>query len=97
MSAPLILISDVHGCYYTLVRLLNRCLALHPGAQLVLLGDLIDRGPHSRRVVEFAMRNQIPTVMGNHEDLALAYSEHHRRGYRAHAWHPGREAGGTNL
>ncbi len=68
-----VLVSDCHGSFYTLVRLLNRVVASHPGAQLILLGDLIDRGPHSRQVVEFAMSNAIPTVMGNHEHLALAY------------------------
>ncbi len=80
----MILISDLHGCYGTMVRLLNQCAKLHPGEKLAFLGDLIDRGPHSRQVVEFAMTHAIPTVCGNHEDLALAYSEHRRRGYKAH-------------
>lgn len=69
-----VIISDPHGCWYTMVRLLNRC---PKGANLVFAGDLIDRGPHSRKVVEFAMEHKIPTCMGNHEDLALAF--HHRR------------------
>lgn len=72
MSAEVshLVVSDCHGCYYTLVRLLNRC---PHGAQLILNGDLIDRGPHSRKVVEFAMANEVPTVLGNHEHLCLAY------------------------
>lgn len=82
MSDSIILITDVHGCFFTLSRLLAKCAAKYPGAQLILLGDLIDRGPHSRLVVEFAMRNRIPTVIGNHEDLAIAYSEHRERGYK---------------
>lgn len=83
-----ILISDVHGAFNTLIRLLNQVAKLHPGARLVLLGDLVDRGPSSRQVVEFAMQNAIPTVSGNHEDLLLAYSEHARRGYKARcAWY----------
>lgn len=82
-TSPVVLVSDCHGCWFTLVRLLNQVVVAHPGARLMLLGDEIDRGPHSRQVVEFAMANAISTVMGNHIDLALAYSEHTRRGYRA--------------
>ncbi len=80
----MILTTDTHGCWFTLVRLLNQCAKLHPGHKLAFLGDLIDRGPHSRQVVEFAMEHKIPTVTGNHEDLLLAYSAHTRRGYTAH-------------
>lgn len=49
-------------------RLLLKCPKDH---QLIFAGDLVDRGPHSRQVVEFAMENEIPTVAGNHEHLAL--------------------------
>jgi serine/threonine protein phosphatase 1 len=66
----ILIISDIHGCINTLVRLLN---AAPKGCQLVFGGDEIDRGPHSRKVVEFAMSNGIPTVMGNHTDLCIAF------------------------
>lgn len=70
MSDGVIVISDVHGAFYTLMRLLAKC---PPDAQLILGGDLIDRGPHSRNVVEFAMENQISTCCANHDDLCLAF------------------------
>ncbi|MCV3269950.1 metallophosphoesterase family protein [Roseobacter sinensis] len=73
MSDPIYAIGDVHG------RLdeLQRVLALietdgGPDAQVVLLGDYIDRGPDSRGVVQFlvdaqrAGRNWI-TLKGNHD------------------------------
>ncbi len=63
-------ISDPHGCWFTLVRLLNRC---PRGANIILGGDLIDRGPYSRKIVEWAMDNAIPTVAANHDDLCLAF------------------------
>lgn len=72
-----LLVSDIHGCWFTLVRLLNKA---PRGCKLVFLGDLIDRGPHSRKVVEFAMEHSIPTVLGNHESMALAFYED--EGYR---------------
>jgi hypothetical protein len=70
MSDDVLILSDLHGAFYTMTRLLNRA----PKAlKVVFAGDLIDRGPHSRKVVEFAMSHGIPTTMGNHEDLAMAF------------------------
>ena len=67
-------LSDLHGAYFTMLRLLN---AAPRGVRLVFGGDLIDRGPNSRAVVEFAMANAIPTVRANHDDLCLDF---YRRG-----------------
>lgn len=64
----MLIISDLHGCYWTLRRLLRKC----PDELLVFAGDLVDRGPHSREVVEFAMAQRIPTVMGNHDDMMMS-------------------------
>lgn len=72
MTKPIAVISDVHGCYKTLMALVAKIPSTH---QVVLNGDLIDRGPDSASVVEWAMKNSVPTVMGNHEDLMLY---HHR-------------------
>jgi serine/threonine protein phosphatase 1 len=77
------IVTDVHGAFYTLIRLLNQVATQHPGARLISLGDEIDRGPHSRAVVEFMMANEIPSVSSNHIDLCLAYSAHAKRGYKA--------------
>lgn len=83
MKRHLAIISDVHGCYYTLLRLLNW---LPASAEVIFGGDLIDRGPNSRQVVDFAMRNMIPTVMGNHEDLMLAHYGRESVGYEPGCW-----------
>jgi serine/threonine protein phosphatase 1 len=73
-------IGDVHGCFDKLVRLLGRC-RLHCAARamrLVFIGDYIDRGPHSRRVVELVIDTQhaapdrVVCLRGNHEAMALA-------------------------
>ncbi len=73
-------IGDVHGCFDQLVRLLGRC-RLHCGARpmrLVLVGDYIDRGPQSRRVVELLIETQraapdhVICLRGNHEAMVLA-------------------------
>lgn len=74
----MILISDIHGCYRTMLRLLRQVQQRYPDeGRVVLLGDLIDRGPHSKQVVEFARKNRksVSVVMGNHEHLALTAIE----------------------
>lgn len=62
-----IIISDVHGCYLTLQYLLKKC----PEGEVILAGDLIDRGPRSAQVIDWALGNKIRCIMGNHEDLML--------------------------
>lgn len=75
----MILISDIHGCFVTLTKLLSQ----FPGEQVYFLGDLIDRGPDSAAVVRYAMENKILTLMGNHEQLCLsAYNRRAGESYR---------------
>lgn len=74
-------IGDIHGCRDALVTLLDRIdeddVRRGPArTTLVLLGDLVDRGPHSADVVELAMALQRERpgtrfLMGNHEELFL--------------------------
>jgi serine/threonine protein phosphatase 1 len=69
-------IGDVHGCARTLRRLVQEGIGLTKGDELYLLGDLIDRGPDSRGVLDFIMELQaekfnVAAVRGNHEDMFL--------------------------
>lgn len=70
MSKPLTILTDIHGSWHTLQALLKKC---PKGRRIVLLGDLIDRGPYSKQVVEWAMRRRIPACLGNHEHLCVDY------------------------
>lgn len=59
-------IGDVAGNYETLTRLMNEM----PEGEFILVGDLVDRGPSSRKVIELCMsRKDITVCYGNHEDL----------------------------
>jgi serine/threonine protein phosphatase 1 len=79
MSPLTFAIGDIHGCLKKLLRLVRACEVYAAGrpARYVFLGDYIDRGPHSRGVVEFLMRRQraqpdaIVCLKGNHEQLAI--------------------------
>src|SRR5262245_55425527 len=80
MSSLTFAIGDIHGCLRKLRRLLRACERYAAGrpARWVFLGDYIDRGPHSRDVVELLMRRQqarpdaVVCLKGNHEQLAIA-------------------------
>lgn len=63
----MIIIGDVHGCLYSLRALIDK--TSHFGESYCFVGDLIDRGLNSRRVVDFAM--SADCVKGNHEDLLI--------------------------
>lgn len=43
---------------------------------IVVCGDLIDRGPRSREVVQYMIDNNIPCVQGNHEAMMYNKIEH---------------------
>ena len=64
-------IGDVHGHADTLLALLDS-LNLGSRDRVVLLGDLVDRGPRSCEVIRIARENpQIFSVLGNHEEMML--------------------------
>ncbi|HET6528252.1 MAG TPA: metallophosphoesterase family protein, partial [Balneolaceae bacterium] len=69
-----IAIGDIHGCYQSLEALLKK---LEPFAdrQFIFIGDYIDRGPDSKKVVERLMEFQQQAdcvfLRGNHEQMLL--------------------------
>lgn len=72
-----IVIGDVHGCWDELQDLL-RAVKAGPEDRLISVGDLICKGPRSRRVIEWAMaQKNVECVLGNHE---LRFLNCRRRG-----------------
>jgi serine/threonine protein phosphatase 1 len=66
-------ISDVHGCYDELMRLLKK-IDFSADDTLYLLGDIIDRGPNSIKCLEFARTTpNVIFILGNHEQMLLDY------------------------
>ncbi|MFC2131593.1 metallophosphoesterase family protein [Bacteroidota bacterium] len=71
-------IGDIHGCYTTLKILLFEVLKIIPEDNIYFLGDYVDRGPNSKKVLDLLLmlRNynyQIYPIIGNHEDMMLSY------------------------
>jgi bis(5'-nucleosyl)-tetraphosphatase (symmetrical) len=66
-------IGDVHGCWETLQRLLER-LGWDPGRDLLwLIGDAVNKGPGSLEVLRWAVREpRVDSLLGNHDLHLLA-------------------------
>ena len=64
-------ISDIHGEYQRLIKLLKK-IDFNDSDMLYLLGDMIDRGNQSLKILQFAMQHQnMIALMGNHEYMAI--------------------------
>lgn len=64
-------VGDIHGYFSALERLLQR-IEFDPDADRVFsVGDLIDRGAESHRVIEFLNHDWFHSIMGNHERMLL--------------------------
>jgi hypothetical protein len=82
-----VVVADIHGAYDQLVELLQATAIVDGSlrwsggdAHLVSLGDLLDRGPQSRQVMDLLMRLQreaplrggeVHVLLGNHEVMNL--------------------------
>jgi serine/threonine protein phosphatase 1 len=66
-----LVISDIHGCYEQFVELLQLIRYTPREDQLIILGDLVDRGPNSLKVVEYVMtlaqEDHVIVLRGNHD------------------------------
>ena len=72
MNGRLIAIGDIHGCHAEFAELLER-LAPTKDDQLILLGDLVNRGPDSTKVIDLARAANAISLLGNHELRLLNY------------------------
>jgi hypothetical protein len=70
----IIVIGDVHGCVDELRDLVSKA-GWQKGEELVLVGDLVAKGPDSQAVVAFARESGARSVMGNHDDHVLRLRE----------------------
>ncbi|MEK3719762.1 metallophosphoesterase family protein [Paenibacillus sp. FSL H8-0034] len=71
MTQRTLVISDIHGCYEPFNQLLD-LMSYEPKVdQLILLGDYVDRGPHSKEVVEqirkMVQDDGVIALRGNHD------------------------------
>ncbi|KAL8350876.1 hypothetical protein RB601_000929 [Gaeumannomyces tritici] len=68
----LVIVGDVHGMKASLERLLEKVgFKREGGDHLIIVGDLINKGPDSAGVVELAMSLGASAVRGNNEDRVI--------------------------
>jgi predicted phosphodiesterase len=67
----LLVVGDIHGCADELAALL--ALVRDPARELVLVGDLVRKGPDSAGVVALARERGARAVLGNHDAKALRW------------------------
>ena len=97
LVAPVVAIGDVHGC----ASLLDEVLEQHrgSGADLIFLGDLIDRSPQAdgdRKVLEMVMElhahpekyglSKVTVLRGNHEQMLLDALKEEKLGPATDLW-----------
>ena len=67
-----IVVGDVHGCLWELERLLKK-VGFEKGDRLVMVGDLVAKGPDSQGVLELLREREALAVLGNHDAHLLRY------------------------
>ncbi|CAI7640742.1 unnamed protein product [Penicillium glandicola] len=71
-SGRLIIVGDVHGMRKSLEALLDKVgFDKSKGDHLILVGDLVNKGPDSPGVVDLAIKLGASAVRGNHENAVL--------------------------
>jgi predicted phosphodiesterase len=80
MTGRLIAVGDIHGCHAEFAELLNQ-LELKAGDRVVLLGDLVNRGPDSTKVIDLARSVGAVSLLGNHELRLLKFRKTGDRKY----------------
>ena len=75
----LLIVGDVHGCCAELVQLLEECRASRGEADtcVVLVGDLVNKGPQSAEVVKLVRELGALSVRGNHDEVSLREWQNH--------------------
>lgn len=86
-----IVIGDIHGCYRELEALISGLIEEERYTpekdKMILVGDYIDRGDNPRLAVKYVRELQemygenVIALMGNHEDMLLAYVNNEEPGW----------------
>lgn len=73
----LIIYGDIHGCYNEFISLRKK---INPQTNdiEVCVGDILTKGKHSVETLDFIMKHNIKSVLGNHEEKLLRYLKHQK-------------------
>lgn len=99
-------VGDIHGCYKEFMELKDKIEAQDADAHIILVGDVIDRGADSMKMLRWAIDNcNVPgsryeMILGNHEyekmEMLESYlNEYRQEYYQRKAENPDKESGLT--
>lgn len=81
---PYLIFGDVHGCLTELKELYEEVGKDFPNVTKISCGDLVDRGPHVGKTVDFCRETETILVLGNHEEKLLRAKKGNPVQLRAH-------------
>jgi bis(5'-nucleosyl)-tetraphosphatase (symmetrical) len=79
MERIVVAIGDIHGCLEEFDELLKVIQFNKEKMRLVLLGDLMDRGPDPVGCVRRVREMDVECIMGNHEEKNLRWHKHQKK------------------
>ena len=65
------IVGDVHGCLKEFLALLKKVNYKADTHRLILVGDIINRGPFSFEMLNWVKKNEVEMVRGNHEQAFI--------------------------
>lgn len=71
-------VGDIHGCFREWIGLKSKIESQDAEAEFILVGDILDKGPHSMEMLKWAIEKIVPgskyqMVLGNHETEKLEW------------------------
>jgi len=73
MEERIIIIGDIHGCLEELKELLEKVQYVEGVDKVILVGDLVGKGPCGTEVVRFCRDKGFQSVVCNHDERVLEY------------------------
>lgn len=74
LKKHIIVVGDVHGCLDELKQLLDKYMGCENDCTVILVGDLVNKGPSSAETVAYVRTAGLLCVRGNHDDTALSHA-----------------------
>jgi len=71
----IIIYGDLHGCVEEFKNLRAKITPISDSKEIII-GDILDRGPHSNKLLKYVRENNISCILGNHEYKYLRYKKH---------------------
>lgn len=68
----IIIYGDIEGCLKEFISLRKKIKPQHYDREIVV-GDILDKGPYSNLLLKYIIKNNIESVMGNHEYKYVRY------------------------